>query len=181
MVNRDSTLAALFDAPMKPGRVVWIGVRPARRDPVVPLQSAEAKAGKGLVGDRYRTSSNGARQVTLIQAESLSAIASYLQREPIDPALLRRNIVVQGMNLLALKNKRFMVGTALLEYSGECHPCSRMEEAFGAGGYNAVRGHGGITARIISDGLIRLDDSIYVVDSGPMREAVPAPSQLPLY
>lgn len=164
MVNPDSALMALFDAPMKPGCIVWIGVRTARREAVMMLDSVEAKAGKGLSGDRYRTSSNGARQVTLIQAEDLSAIASYLQREPIDPALMRRNIVVQGMNLLALKNKRFMVGTALLEYSGECQPCSRMEETFGAGGYNAVRGHGGITARILSDGIIRVGDSIRVAD-----------------
>jgi MOSC domain-containing protein YiiM len=158
---------------------VWIGVRPARRKPVRIVESVEAKAGKGLADDRYHTSSHGARQVTLIGAEDLASIASYLQREPIDPALLRRNIVVQGMNLLALKNKRFLVGTALLEYSGECHPCSRMEETFGVGGYNAVRGHGGITARVISDGIIRLGDSVRVADAGA-GESSSTPMQLPL-
>jgi MOSC domain-containing protein YiiM len=74
--------------------------------------------------------------------------------------LLRRNLVVTGINLIALKDKQFHVGGALLEYTGLCHPCSAMEATFGAGGYNAVRGHGGITARIIETGVIAVGDSI---------------------
>jgi MOSC domain-containing protein YiiM len=74
--------------------------------------------------------------------------------------MLRRNLVVRGVNLLALKGKRFRLGTALLEHSGECHPCSRMEDVFGPGGYNAVRGHGGITARVIEGGAIGLGDAL---------------------
>lgn len=72
--------------------------------------------------------------------------------------MLRRNIVIKGINLLALKDKTFWVGEALLEYTGECHPCSRMEETLGEGGYNAVRGHGGITARILNGGKITVGD-----------------------
>lgn len=162
MLNPNSPLSALLDAPMQPGRVIWIGVRPARSAPLVSLESVMAEAGKGLVGDRYKTKSNGARQVTLIEAESLAAIAAYLRRAQVEPELLRRNIVVQGMNLLALKNKRFRIGEAVLEYSGECHPCSRMEDNLGVGGYNAVRGHGGITARILEGGNITCGDLVQV-------------------
>ncbi|BBF82035.1 MOSC domain protein [Asticcacaulis excentricus] len=71
---------------------------------------------------------------------------------------LRRNVVTSGINLLALKDKRFQLGVAVLEYTGECHPCSRMEEIFGVGGYNAVRGRGGITARVITGGRFRVGD-----------------------
>ena len=78
----------------------------------------------------------------------------------LDPALLRRNIVVAGLNLLALKGRRFRIGGALLEGSGPCEPCSRMEEALGPGGYNAMRGHGGITARVVEGGLIRVGDAV---------------------
>jgi MOSC domain-containing protein YiiM len=163
MLNPNSSLSALFAAPMQPGHVVWIGVRPERGAPLISLESVAAEAGKGLKGDRYKTKSNGARQVTLIAAESLAAIASYMRRAEVGPALLRRNIVVQGINLLALKNKRFRIGEAILEYSGECHPCSRMEDNLGVGGYNAVRGHGGITARILESGNIACGDPVQVV------------------
>jgi MOSC domain-containing protein YiiM len=153
---------------MKPGSVAWIGLRPARRAPLTSVASALAEAGKGLAGDHYKTQTNGARQLTLIQAEHLSAIANYLHRDCIFPEMLRRNIVVEGLNLMALKGKRFQLGEVMCEYSGECHPCSRMEEILGTGGYNAVRGHGGITARILSDGIIKLEDSVFAVAKAPL-------------
>lgn len=179
MLNPKSSLAAMMRLPMQAGRVTWIGVRPARAAPVMPLQTVVAEAGQGLAGDRYRTSSNGARQVTLIDAAALNAIAGYLRLEALDPALARRNIVVQGLNLLALKNRRFRIGQAVLEYSGECHPCSRMESTLGTGGYNAMRGHGGITARIVQSGRIALADEVQVLDDdGESEGAGPAQASL---
>lgn len=164
-MNQSSTLAALLAAPIRPGRVVWIGLRPGRREPMLVVETVIAEAGKGLTGDRYQTSTNGLHQVTLIQAEALMAIASYLGSNAVDARLLRRNILVQGINLRALKDKRFYVGNALFEYSGECHPCSRMEENLGVGGYNAVRGHGVITARVILNGTIAVGDSVQPIAS----------------
>ena len=111
-----------------------MGVRPARREPLIAVESIIAEAGKGLVGDRYKTSTNGPRQVTLIQAEDLHAIASYLGHASVDPGLLRRNIVVQGINLLAMKDRCFRVGTALLEYTGECHPVHEWKKIWGQEG-----------------------------------------------
>ena len=79
----------------------------------------------------------------------------------IDPSLTRRNIVVSGINLLALKERQFIIGAdVILETTGLCHPCSRMEENLGAGGYNAMRGHGGITAKVIQGGTIQAGDPI---------------------
>jgi MOSC domain-containing protein YiiM len=155
----DSSLARMIAAPVRPGVVAWIGVRPARGAEVRAVPAAELVAGRGLAGDRYRNA-GGARQVTLIEAESLAAIASHLGRDLVRPEDLRRNIVVRGLNLLALKGRRFRIGDAVLETSGECQPCSRMEETFGSGGYNAVRGLGGITARIVTGATIRVGDVV---------------------
>jgi len=152
----------LFGHFHQPGQVVQICIRPKRQEPVVFVDEVEAIQQVGLRGDRYRTK-DGNRQVTLIQAEHLAAAASYLQQDRIPLDLVRRNILVRGINLLALKGKEFQVGEAVLAYSGECHPCSRMEENLGFGGHNAMRGHGGITAKIIRTGLIRMGDPIILL------------------
>jgi MOSC domain-containing protein YiiM len=81
--------------------------------------------------------------------------------QAVDAVALRRNLVVSGINLLALKNARLQVGaTAVLELVGPCQPCSRMEDAIGEGGYAAMRGHGGMTARVITGGAIRVGDAV---------------------
>lgn len=117
-------------------------------------------SGSGLEGDRFKGRETSKRQVTLIQQEHLHAIASCLQREAIEPEVFRRNIVVSGLNLLALKGKTFRIGSVVLEYTGQCHPCSKMETTLGPGGYNAMRGHGGITARVVEEGEVALGDCV---------------------
>ena len=133
------------------GKLEYIGLRSRHRGQVESVIKAKTLPGLGLEGD-HRTQNKAPnpeskRQVTLIQAEHLATVASLLGLKSIDPSLTRRNLVISGINLLALKDKTFFIGEVLLEYTGPCHPCTRMEEAFGPGGYNAMRGHGGITAR----------------------------------
>ena len=153
------TLQTLTSTFAHAGQVTWIGVRPARMLPLRVVDTVQAIESLGLEGDRY-ASPDGKRQVTLIQAEHLQTVADLLGLGEVDPGLVRRNIVVSGLNLLALKGKRFRVGDALLEYTGPCDPCSRMETNLGKGGYNVMRGHGGITARVLRGGLIRQGDAV---------------------
>jgi MOSC domain-containing protein YiiM len=155
-----SSLAQLLKAPVRPGTVQWIGLRPERRGEIVAADEAHLSPEVGLIGDHYQGRS-GNRHLTLIGQENLNAIASFLGVS-VQAHALRRNVVTSGINLLALKDKRFRLGEAVLEYTGECHPCSRMEEIFGVGGYNAVRGHGGITARVIEGGRFCVGDRLIV-------------------
>lgn len=170
MVTRssESIIDKLIHSPQNPGKVTWIGIRPKRREPVEEVTSVQAKAGYGLEGDHTGEKAGGKRQITLIQQEHLDAVASFMDMKAVDPGLVRRNVVVSGINLLSLKEKQFQIGTVTCEYTGLCHPCSRMEENLGTGGYNAMRGHGGITAKILTDGEISLGDAITVLE--PERE-----------
>jgi MOSC domain-containing protein YiiM len=118
----------------------------------------------GLTED-YR--SRGDRQVTLIQAEHLPVIAALCGLDGVTPDMLRRNLVVSGISLRALKDKRFTIGSVQLLGTGECVPCSHMEESLGIGGYNAMRGHGGITARVLSEGRIHVGDTVKAVADQP--------------
>jgi MOSC domain-containing protein YiiM len=160
LLPEEKSFTGLFDNFVQAGTVVWIGIRSQSRAPMQILTETEAIIG-GLLHDRYnKGNADSKRQVTLIQQEHLAAAASFLGKEGIDPALVRRNIVVKGINLNALKGRRFAIGAAVLETTGLCFPCSRMEENLGKGGYNAMRGHGGITCRVVKEGKIRTGDAI---------------------
>lgn len=141
------------------GKVEWVSVRPERRGEVVEKEEVVAVEDTGLFGDHY-SNKGGKRQVTLIQAEHLAAVAYMLGQEQLDPALTRRNIVVSGVNLLAFADQQFQIGEAVLEMTGPCQPCSLMEENLGEGGYNAMRGHGGITCKVVKGGKIKVGDSV---------------------
>ena len=158
---RESALRRLTDNFPNAGRLVWIGVRPRRREALASLAEVQAIAGRGLEGDHRAAGRAGSeRQVTLIQAEHLHVVAHLLGFDEVDPAKLRRNLVVSGINVLALKDQVFTIGGVVIEGTGPCEPCSTMEANLGGGGYNAMRGHGGITARIVTGGLLRVGDEV---------------------
>lgn len=171
----------------------WLGIRPQRRAEPISVSEVEVVEHLGILGDHGKLGvprlraivgqpgenvvqpsaqlvpgGPGRRQVTLIQAEHFPVMAALAGLEEVTPQMLRRNIVVSGISLLSLKDRRFQLGEVVLEATGECHPCSRMEENLGAGGYNAVRGHGGLTARVVCGGVIRLGDPLVPVDLAPL-------------
>ncbi len=144
----------------KHGSVAWLSVRPERGQPVKVVDEVLATVENGLQQDRFNGKPGAERQVSLIQYEHLSTIAKLLDRDEIDPALTRRNIAVQGISLTALKGCEFQIGEAIFLGTGACAPCSKMERALGHGGFNAMRGHGGIVAAVLQAGKIRIGDSV---------------------
>lgn len=152
-------LAELTQRHAGAGRVKWLGLRPAKRVAMDAVRQAEVTT-DGLAGDRGRA---GKRAITLFQAEHLPVIAALAGCGDVTPNLLRRNVVVAGINLTALKGRIVQVGTAQLRWTTICAPCSRMEAALGHGGYNALRGHGGWCAEVIAPGHIALGDPVDIV------------------
>jgi len=166
----NSNLRELMQQFIQTGRLDAIYLRPARGADCIRAGSATAITNQGLNGDRAcnmasRNPLGSKRQVTLIQAEHLDVIAKLIGK-PVDATSLRRNLVVSGINLLATKSlfkdqaMQLHIGDVILEITGTCEPCSKMEVTLGNGGYNAMRGHGGVTAKVIKGGEIHLGDSI---------------------
>ncbi len=150
------SLKVLLATHHAPGRLDWIGLRAARLAPLRAVREAAITV-SGLEGDHGRP---GKRAVTLIQAEHLPVIAALCGLEDLAPEVLRRNLVISGINLSTLRGQEIVLGEARLRLTTVCAPCSRMETALGSGGYNAMRGHGGWCAEVVHPGAIRVGDRL---------------------
>jgi len=165
------TLCARFP---RAGRLERILLRSEKRGAVESASEALAISGQGLQGDhqgagKTHRSGPSKRQVTLIQSEHLPVIAALAGHSDVDPAALRRNLLISGLNLLAARSLFadcpliLRIGDEVqLEITGPCEPCSRMESTLGPGGYNAMRGHGGVTAQVLNGGMLRVGDAVTV-------------------
>lgn len=163
-------LRALTAEFPRPGRLDAIWIRSKRRGAMRALNEAKAEIGRGLLGDHRSTTlrltpAQRAREITLIQAEHIPLVAQWVCKAPLDAGLLRRNLVISGLNLLSMRSPFadarlvWQLGDeVLLQITGPCDPCSRMETLLGKGGYNAMRGHGGLTAMLLRGGRLRVGD-----------------------
>jgi MOSC domain-containing protein YiiM len=123
--------------------------------------------GCGIEGDRYCegtgfwTRFGDVCQVTLIEGEDLD----YIEEEfgvRVKNGEHRRNIVTRGLRLDEMRRKRFRIGEAILEYDRPRPPCRHVQDLNEAGMTRALKGRGGICARVVKAGWIRAGDAIEV-------------------
>lgn len=148
--------ARIRDAQPK-GKVAIIQVRPKRREPPVDVDAWDLSSTADHAPSKDRA-------VTLFQHEHLEVISRLFGRT-VEFAQTRRNVAIAGFNLEAARGEVIAVGEVLLELTGRCHPCARMDETIGPGGFTAMFGHGGWTARIVRGGTIRVGDPVELVPS----------------
>ena len=176
-MNAQGRLISRFLEDIPAGKLVWIGLRPARKVAMVSVEKTLAIADRGLQGDRRLEGSNGsARQVSIISVEFIRAIADNLGVAHIPADILRRNLLVSGINLNALRHQYFQIGSAVFQATAQCHPCSRMETALGKGGLVAMLGYGGLCAKILESGEISCGDEVVYLPPSQYQER-----QLSLY
>lgn len=151
---------------MGEGRVKGIFVAESASGPIAGLPEARAVAGVGIEGDRYALGvgtfspiPGSGRQVTLIEAETLEAIARD-QRIAIEPGRARRNILTRGVPLNHLVGQEFRVGDAVLRGTRLCEPCKHLETLTVAGMLPALIHRGGLRAEVLATGTIREGDAV---------------------
>ena len=155
--------AGLKDHFPQSGKIEWIGLRKAAGEAMDVVDAATLLQDHGLEGDKAGQRAGSRRQVTLIQAEYLPVIAALLGKGAVSPEVLRRNIVVSGINLGLCKGLEIGINDAVLQVTGDCVPCAKMEQALGYGGFNAMCNHGGITASVRAGGRIAVGDEVSVL------------------
>jgi MOSC domain-containing protein YiiM len=132
-------------------------LRPARRAAVHRVAEARVDAGRGLVGD-HAQARNADRGVTLITTADIDAVAEHLG-QAIDPRALRRNLLLEASGQFLRIGQRYVAGgEVILLITGSCAPCGRMRDVLGEPGFQAMRGHGGMTARVIRGGSLRVGE-----------------------
>ncbi len=156
------------------GLVETICIAPVAGAPMQPLTQVEAIVGVGLAGDRYATRSGfysarptepGAREVTLFEAEVLDLLRSDFGIG-LTGAEHRRNLTVRGVQLGALIGQRFRVGEVLLEGVKDCPPCEHLQELVGKPVLEPLLNRGGLRARVLQGGTIRVGDALGAAERG---------------
>jgi MOSC domain-containing protein YiiM len=151
---------------MQKNSVVAINIAAEGAKPLASVKQVRAVPGRGLEGDRYfkqtGTYSNKPgpdREVTLIEVEALDALKRDHQIE-LESGASRRNIVTRGVALNHLVGREFKVGGATLRGLRLCEPCSHLEGLTQKGVLGGLIHRGGLRAQILTEGLIRVGDTV---------------------
>ena len=126
--------------------------------PMVEVNEVECVAGKGLVGDRFfEWKENYKGQVTFFAHEVYEALCGQFGVSGVEPSVFRRNVITQGVDLNHLIGQEFEVQGVRFLGTEESRPCYWMNQAFAEGAEQAMKGRGGLRAKVLSDGVLRRD------------------------
>jgi len=130
--------------------------QPAGMAPVTEAPQVECVTGKGLVGDRFFGWKDDYKgQITFFEHEQYERLCEKLKVTGVPPSVFRRNIITRGVDLNTLIGAEFEVQGVRFLGMQECTPCYWMNQAFAEGAEEALKGHGGLRAKILSDGILR--------------------------
>ncbi|MFB2584217.1 MOSC domain-containing protein [Herbiconiux liukaitaii] len=152
------------------------GVRSAAPGEQESRELVQVRAGRGIVGDRFfGHGAHSTASVTVMAAESLDHVMLALGLDhPLDAASARRNIVVRGFDIDALKGEEFSLdsgdGPVLFQGHRPANPCGWMDVVLAPGAHKALRGRGGVRCAPLTDGVLRLGPAVLRTSARSLRE-----------
>jgi MOSC domain-containing protein YiiM len=154
-VLRDARIRHLF---ISPGHNFYGHQgQPAGEHPMIEVGQIECVAGHGVRGDRffdYKEDYKG--QITFFAWETLAALRRELNLPGAQPSAPRRNVVLEGIDLPSLIGRQFELQGVRFAGTEESRPCHWMNGALGPGAQAWLQGRGGLRARILTDGILRI-------------------------
>jgi MOSC domain-containing protein YiiM len=132
--------------------------QPPGEHPLVERAEIRCVAGRGIEGDRffdYKENYKG--QITFFAAEIFEDLCRQLGVNGKSPGATRRNVITVGVDLNSLVGREFEIQGVRFEGVAECSPCHWMNAAIAPGAEKLLHGRGGLRARILTDGILRVD------------------------
>jgi MOSC domain-containing protein YiiM len=130
----------------------------ASEHPLIAVPEVECVAGRGLRGDRffdYKPDYKG--QITFFDGAIYDELCILFDLHDKEPSAFRRNVITRGVELNSLIGVEFEIQGVRFFGCAECSPCNWMNQAFGPGTEEALKGRGGLRAKILNDGILRVD------------------------
>lgn len=132
--------------------------QPAGTAPMIEVPELNLVAGQGIEGDRFFGFKQDYKgQVTFFEEEIYQSLCGRFQVWDRPSSVFRRNIITEGQDLNALIGQEFEIQGVRFLGMAECSPCHWMDEAFHPGAEEALKNHGGLRAKILTDGVLRVD------------------------
>ncbi len=128
--------------------------------PLIEQERVECVAGRGLRGDRffdYRDTYSG--QVTFFSLEVFRALEEKFGVTDKSPGVLRRNVIVSGIDLNTLIGVEFEIQGMRFRGMNDCKPCFWMDIAFAPGSEAFLKGRSGLRAQILTNGTLTPGDA----------------------
>jgi MOSC domain-containing protein YiiM len=156
------------DAPPLPAVVERIFISPghnffgrkvpdADSHPLLEVSEVRCLAGRGLEGDRFLDfKDNYSGQVTFFDLAVFDELVRALGIHDKIPGVLRRNVFLRGVDLNEWADRRFSLQGIVFDGAKEAAPCAWMDLAFGPGAHEFLKGRGGLRARIVTTGALRV-------------------------
>jgi MOSC domain-containing protein YiiM len=133
--------------------------KPADEHPMIEVPAIECVSGRGIRGDRffdYKPDYKG--QITFFDAQIYDELCGVFQVIDRELSAFRRNVITRGIDLNTLINQEFTIQGVTFLGTAECSPCYWMDQAFAPGTEAALKGRGGLRAKILTDGILRIDN-----------------------
>jgi MOSC domain-containing protein YiiM len=126
--------------------------------PMLDCAEVKVMAGRGIEGDRfYDFKPDYKGQITFFASEIFDQICAEFGVWDRPASVLRRNVITAGVDLNSLIGKEFEAQGVRFLGTAECSPCEWMDRAFAPGAEERLRGNGGLRAKVLSDGVLRVD------------------------
>jgi len=128
---------------------------------IIEVTELDCVAGRGIRGDRFFDFKKDYKgQITFFSHEVFDALCAELKLPGKSPGLSRRNVIVEGADLNALIGNDFEVQGVRFRGMAHCAPCHWMDHAFAPGAEHFLQNRGGLRAKILTDGKLRVDAGV---------------------